>query len=134
MPVSRRIAPAAQHRLLTGRRPKRSVAYPANVIATAAIALVAMMNNRANAVGKPARRPERLPQVGVAAAGERSASPQLGETGPSSAITAPSTQTRRVPLRLPIREATTDGLRKIPEPMIPPMTIMVAENSPRVRA
>ena len=49
-------------------------------------------------------------------------------------MTPPSTQTARVSPTLRTRSATSAGLRKIPDPMIPPTTIIVAENGPILRA
>src|SRR5690606_438702 len=53
---------------------------------------------------------------------------------PRRAISAPSPQASRVSWGLLTRAATTAELRKIPEPMIPPITIIVAENTPSRRA
>ena len=53
---------------------------------------------------------------------------------PSSAITAPSVHVPSVSAAVPVRRATIDGLRKIPEPMMPPTTSIVPENRPSRRA
>jgi hypothetical protein len=53
---------------------------------------------------------------------------------PRSAITAPSDQVAIVSQADPVRRATIEGLRKMPEPMMPPTTSIVAENRPSVRA
>src|SRR6266576_1739416 len=45
-------------------------------------------------------------------------------------MTPPRTQTARVKPAERTRAATMAGLRKMPEPMIPPTTIMVPEKSP----
>jgi hypothetical protein len=50
-----------------------------------------------------------------------------------SAMAPPSTHTPSVKRVVPTRWATIAGLMKMPEPMIPPTTAIVPENSPRVR-
>jgi hypothetical protein len=51
-----------------------------------------------------------------------------------SATSPPSTQTPRIKNGVVTWRATTDGFMKIPEPMMPPITIMVASKRPRRRA
>src|SRR5437667_1569573 len=49
-------------------------------------------------------------------------------------MTPPATQARRMSAGVWTWRATTYGLMKMPEPMMPPMTSIVASNAPRRRA
>ena len=49
---------------------------------------------------------------------------------PMMAMTPPRTQTVNVSWTLRTRSATSAGFRKIPDPMMPPTTIIVAEKNP----
>src|SRR5712691_5958938 len=53
---------------------------------------------------------------------------------PASAISPPRTQTPRISVGVCTCRATTEGLMKMPAPMIPPITTIVAWNSPNCRA
>src|SRR6266566_4024352 len=53
---------------------------------------------------------------------------------PANATSPPSSQQPRISGVVCTRRATTYGFMKIPEPMMPPMTIMAASNRPSRRA
>src|SRR5215471_18414707 len=53
---------------------------------------------------------------------------------PASAMAPPSAQAPSAPEAVPARAATTDGLTKMPEPMMPPITISVTSASPSFRS
>ncbi len=52
----------------------------------------------------------------------------------ASAMSPPRAQTSKNQEGRGNWRATTDGFMKMPDPMMPPMTIMVASNRPRRRA
>src|SRR6267142_1433740 len=53
---------------------------------------------------------------------------------PSSAAAPPTSQAASISSRVLVQDATIAGVTKIPEPTIPPITTMVASNSPMRRA
>ena len=101
-------------------------------MATAAMAPVAMIRNKA----QPYRKAGNVPN---ASRKYTYVPPARGRRAPSSAYTkppmmatmAPMPHAARVSGAVPTRWATTDGDRKMPEPMMPPTTSMVPENRPR---
>ena len=64
----------------------------------------------------------------------RSAASSAYANAPSSAMTPPAAHAPTISAGVCTDCATTYGLMKMPEPMMPPMTIMVASNAPRRRA
>src|SRR5690242_14637092 len=53
-------------------------------------------------------------------------------SAPIKAMTPPSTHASKVSFTDPTRCATIAGLRKMPDPIMPPTTIIVPENTPNV--
>src|SRR6185295_8142587 len=131
--TARRMAAASQGVAFSGSLTSRST-YWANATATAAVAPDCTMSSSA--------QPWRKAASGWNASRKKAYwPPTLGTTvlssaktkAPKSAMTPPAPHTARMRNGVPTFCATTYGLMKMPEPMMPETTIIVASNSVRRR-